>query len=621
MGEWVNRHPLGIRVVGLGLALLVFAVAVAIPATAALSHGSAARASLERARANLEQQNFADTLNAANDAGRELTALRRSLNALSVLQAWPVAGTQIRAVTVIADVGITLTEALRDGTKAMEQILGPLQQSKGTVSLATLTPADKRAILERIAASGSQLESVRTHIAAAGARFKAMPSRGLVAPIEATVAPLREQIPFLEDTVTQLIPATQILPAVAGFPNPKTYLFLMQNNSELRPTGGFIGTYGILKVSAGEITSFTTSDVYTLDKPVKDTLRIDPPLPLKLYNDTTQWFFRDSNWSPDFPTAAQKALEFYRLENGPQKNIDGVIAVTPTVISSLLKISGDITVDKITFTPENLVEKLQPKADRKELIGEMSKILLSRILALPQKRWQELIAALSEALEEKHMLLYSKDHDLEQRIVNQNWGGAMQTFAVDGFAVVDANLAGLKTDSVIDRAISYDLTVTDASATATLKITYAHKGKFTQTTTRYRTYTRVYVPRGAALVSSEGVLRNDKLRGAKPGTVDVGEEFGKTVFGAFTSVEPGEAGTLSFTYTLPSEIASAVRNGRYELLVQKQPGTRGHTLTGTLAFPRNVQYATGVDGVTQNGHTGVILKSTLTSDRHLTVVF
>lgn len=617
----MTDHPLAARLIGLVATLTVFAAAALAPVQAAIEHGRSARTLLVKAQQALAKQDFSTALTATEHAAGELATVDRAISKLAALRPIPLVGTQIQAVEVLTDVASWLVGAMHDGTAAGEQIFGPLSAGQGSISLAQLTPADKRAILERIAASGRQLTQVQQQVQRAAERFQDMPKRGIVPPLQSAIAPLQEQVPFLEQVAEQLIPATRIIPAIAGFPEAKTYLFLLQNNSELRPTGGFIGTYGILKISAGEITSFTTSDVYTLDKPVADTLFIEPPAPLRRYNNATQWFFRDANWSPDFPTSAQQALEFYRLENGPQRNLDGVMAVTPTLVSSLLTISGDVTVDGITFTPENLVDRLQPLAERKELIGEMSKTLLNRLLALPQRRWQEMIVALTTALEEKQMLLYAADPSLQEQLLEQNWGGDVRPALVDNVFVVDANLASLKTDQVVERSINYELKAERDQATATVTITYTNRGTFTRSTTRYRTYTRLYVPTGSTLLSSNGAMRNDKIRGGGAGTVDVDQEFDRTIFGAFISIEPGTTGALSFTYRLPAALVESISRGHYQLSIQKQPGTTAHVLTAILDFPRDVELASGLDGADKVGQSRVSVTSDLQTDRQLTVTF
>lgn len=596
-------------------------IIVGLPARSAFVHGMAGKEKLLVAKENLEKQDFSASIAATDAARSELIITAKSMARLRGLRSLPFVGTQVKALTALSDVAVILSDALRNGTIVADQVIGPLQKGSETVSLATLTPADKQQILKRLSDARPQLEKVQHDVTRASAIIETMPRHGLLPRLASVIDPFRDQIPFITNSMSQLIPATTIIPAIAGFPNPQTYLFLLENNTELRPTGGFIGTYGVLKVSSGDITSFSTNDVYTLDKPAQKYVNIDPPAPLRKYNDTTQWLFRDSNWSPDFPTAAQKALDFYRLENGPQKNFDGVIAMTPTFASGLLKISGPITVSGVTFTPENLVDKLQPLADRKDLIGEMSKVLMNRILSLPLGRWSELIRVLTNGLQEKHILFFSRDPSLERQILEQNWGGGLQNDSIDSLLVVDANLASLKTDGVMSRSIQYELTVQESTASAKVSITYTNNGKFTATTTRYRTYTRAYVPLGSVLTESSGAMNNDKLHGARPGTVDVYDDLRKTVFGAFISIEPGTSGTLSFTYTLPQSVAYAVKNGTYELSVQKQPGTKGHNLHGTLTFPKPPASSEGIDEIRFIEHTGVAFSSDLKRDRRVRVGF
>jgi hypothetical protein len=116
---------------------------------------------------------------------------------------------------------------------------------------------------------------------------------------------------------------------------------------------------------------------------------------------------------------------------------------------------------------------------------------------------------------------------------------------------------------------------------ARVAITYVHNGGFDWKTTRYRTYTRVYVPADSELLSVEGALVDDRLRdpAQRPGTADTYEELDRTAFGAFISIEPGDTGTLAFRYLLPTLVADALDDGNYALTVEKQPGTAGHGLT------------------------------------------
>ena len=67
---------------------------------------------------------------------------------------------------------------------------------------------------------------------------------------------------------------------------------------------------------------------------------------------------------------------------------------------------------------------------------------------------------------------------------------------------------------------------------------------------------------------------------------EVNNELGKTAFGTFFVVEPGEKKTVTFEYTLPGKTSDYLANG-YNLAVQKQAGTLKPGLKITAQFPKN----------------------------------
>jgi len=380
------------------------------------------------------------------------------------------------------------------------------------------------------------------------------------------------------------------LPEAIGYPIESNYLILLQNNTELRPTGGFIGTYGLLKIKDGKLEDLFIDDVYNLDKTVKKTLFVKPPWQLERWNDTTQWFLRDANWSPDFPTTAKKTQWFYEQESGQEVEFAGTIAITPKLIADLIGVVGEITVHNITFTKENLVSMLQyrvemefrelgiPLDERKDVIGAMTTELQAKLAKLSKEQILDVVDIIKTNLAKKHILLYFNNPGLQELIVQQGWGGEIRMTDSDYLMVVDANIGALKTDAVMDRKIDYQVSQnSDEDLIAKVEITYTNNGKFTWHSTRYRTYTRIYTPLGSELIKAEGMMANDRTR--KVGEVKVEEKFDKTVFGAFIAIEPKETKTLSFEYKLPDYIKTQFKEGNYNLLIQKQPGTLGHELS------------------------------------------
>lgn len=381
-------------------------------------------------------------------------------------------------------------------------------------------------------------------------------------------SPWRRHMPFdtarAEETLAKAerqLAAGQLVLNMFGTPSERTYLLLIQNNTELRPAGGFIGNYGIVTVRQGEVANLLVRDIYTLDRPAEDNVHITPPAPLQQYFNRTQWMLRDINWSPNFPTTAQKAVTMYALEGG-KESLDGVVAMTPEAVDDLFAVLGPVTVGDTQYDASNFVDALQyevergyqadgvREGERKRVVGEIAGVLLDRLLHLPLGEFKRFDNRFVHNFDEKNIQIFSFDSTTQDLARAYGWDGALASGNENALMVVDANLGSLKTDPAVRRFVSYRVNV-NAPNEAVVKVTYRHDGTEDWKTSHYRTYTRLYVPAGSKLMHAEGAMKDDTQA---PGTVDVLEESGRTVFGAFVSVNPGETKTLAVRYRLPAGV-------------------------------------------------------------------
>ena len=397
-------------------------------------------------------------------------------------------------------------------------------------------------------------------------------------------------VPTLVNSLSEKIDhPLMVLSDLAGYDSAKTYLVIMQNNHELRPSGGFIGVYGILKIRDGQIVSLDIDDSYALDRLAESYLEVEPPVAIKKYL-ADKWFFRDANWSVDFPTSAEKLIWFYGEEGGLE-GIDGVIAFDPDFIASLLKVVGPLEALGEEFKAENFTDKLEyevemnyrergiSKTERKAVVGLLAGQLIDKVKQLPALSWFKVLNQVEQNLTAKHLLIYSKDPAIQKVLVANGWAGAVKPAANDYLLVADANMVALKTDRVVDKQINYLVQENqNGELIAIVTLHYTNNGDYDYRTSRLRSYTRIYVPEGSELIAVQGAMSND--RGENPGTegtVDVYQELNKTAFGAFWYINPGESKSLIFEYKLPARIKSAFTQEEvYTLFVQKQPGTTGH---------------------------------------------
>ncbi len=493
-------------------------------------------------------------------------------------------------------------------TEISEDILNKVTRtSDGNLNI---SPAKRQQILENFVKKSPELNGAKSQINLALIELQQIDTDQLNDQLKKYYLELKTKLILLSHFLEKSSSLSSSMPYLMGLEEERTYLFLLQNYHELRPTGGFIGTLGIVKVKDGEIISFETNNVYDYDKYAHNNLKVSPPEPIKKYLGVDGWYLRDSNWNPNFIESAKTIEWFFHqevgLSNGNLKDhsIDGIIAITPKIIEDFLSITGAIEIDSIVFNSENFVDRLQYLVEvgyqeqgveyfqRKNIIGKLSKRLIERTQNINLEGWINLLKSFFENLNQKHILVYVKNPDIQQIIADEDWSGRIKQTNSDYLMVVDANLAALKSNQCVTRSLNYSLfpmtTEGKKKMKATLVINYQNNCDFTWKSTRYRTYTRVYAPKGSEWIRTLGSMDND--RSAKPGVTDISTKDNKTIFGTFIAIEPQQSGDLIFEYFLPDEITRDIYNGEnYSLYLQKQPGTLADTQIINLNFPNSIQ--------------------------------
>lgn len=437
---------------------------------------------------------------------------------------------------------------------------------------------------------------------------------------------MRKNLPVLIGILKKFEQNETLLEELLGGNGPRKYLFLLQNNHELRATGGFIGSYALLDVNDGVVRRFFVDGIFNPDGQLKEN--IVPPQPIQKIS--AGWSLHDSNWFPDFPVSAEKAIFFYEKTGGP--TVDGVITLTPTVMEKLLAVTGPITLPQygLIVDAENFIpiiqEQVETKYDKEEnqpkkVLADLSVLLIEKVFASqdPATLYRTL-EALVEGLNEKQILLYMRHPETEALIEAAGWSGRVLPTNKDYLSVIHTNINGYKTDGVIDETIKHQAEIgADGSIIDTLTITRTHRGGQTPYDWWNKVnadYLRVYVPEGSKLLSVKGTtwefpdapLDYDVLGFRRDIDVEREEEniaideksgtriyqdAGKTVFGSWVYVSPQESVTVEYRYRLPFAFdMDKIRAGdvdTYSVLYQKQSGSIGSKLFSSVVFPEIIK--------------------------------
>jgi hypothetical protein len=401
---------------------------------------------------------------------------------------------------------------------------------------------------------------------------------------------IRSRIDFVKNSLSKASDyGPDIKKALTVFPrllavdtNPKRYMLIMQNDKEIRPTGGFMTNYATFKVNDGLLDSdFTSKDMYSIDV----TLDIidktydfpDPPVPYGKYLKVERWYARDMNYSPDFPSSMDQLLTFYnmagRLNPYEIKPVDGIISMDTRVIQELLEVTGPVTVNGITYTSENVVLELEKiaslalkeQANRKRVLGYLMNAMLKNIFESTDKEmWTKLIdKGVSLALR-KHLQAYIIGDSEAQALLDKYGFGGRIIESVEGdYAMaVSTNLGGDKTNWFTSKVVEHTLSKEGDRWLKTVKLTYSYtppEGEFQLFASRFKDWVRLYTPTGTQFVGVEGT---------EDGSLTA-DERGKTWYSGYIELGPGEKKEMTFKYYLPNDM---IKGNKYVLTLQKQAG-------------------------------------------------
>ncbi|MCX6396915.1 MAG: DUF4012 domain-containing protein [Propionibacteriales bacterium] len=266
------------------------------------------------------------TANLLWDAAGKIPWVGRNVEAVQT-----VAAVLDTATEVNAPIALKLSAALRSGT------FKPVNGRINLAEVEKLTPDVRRAA---------------TSIEEAGRRLDRIRPNSLVFPFNDMVAEIQEPLGGARSASRATATAFDLLPTMLGQDGPRTYLLMVQNPAELRSTGGLPGSVAILKAVNGQLAmtdQFSAADVKPTATPV---LKLDDET-RRMYGESPAEDFRDINFTPDFPTAAQAAVALVKEKLG-LGDIDGVVSVDPIVLTGLLRATGPVDV-KVRDDGGNLV--------------------------------------------------------------------------------------------------------------------------------------------------------------------------------------------------------------------------------------------------------------------------
>lgn len=576
------------------------------------------------------------------DIRSDVTSLRRwgGLPArLAPLFGWlPVVGGDLRAAPHLLTVADGLSEA---GSLACDLLAPALSD----VEAGGFSPEEAVSLL---AAGQEEMTQAAAAVARAEEAWAQVPVASLYPPLGDRAALVERGLSLLRAGFQ----AAALAPPLLGTDAPRTYLVLALNEDELRAGGGFISGVGEIHLAAGRVVTMTFRDSYAVDDFTQPYPL--PPEPLSRFMDIGLWVFRDSNWSPDFPTAARQAIALYRP--GYPVTVDGVVALDQQAVQALIAALGPLTLDdgtqvtgadildyiRVAWNPAGGETTPEWWRNRKAFMGLIAGAAWERVQS-GAVDWVALGRAALRLLDEKHLLVYLVQPEAEAILSSLGWDGALRAGPGDYLLVVDTNMGFNKVNARVQEEIVYRVDLRPTPPQAGLTLLYTHTSTATAPCDQrphygddyadmmercYWDYIRIYAPAGSALteatqlpVPGAYLLTGEDYDGRV--AVSPAEEGDWTVFGVLGLLRPGENVRRAFVWTLPEDVVQLTADGEevYTLRVQKQPGTAGHPLTVRIHLPEGSRLIESVPRPTTAEDGWLIYRQPLSRDREYTLRF
>jgi len=348
------------------------------------------------------------------------------------------------------------------------------------------------------------------------------------------------------------------VPGLLGAEGSRRYFVAIQDNSELRGTGGVIWAWAELAAEDGrlQLTRVGSTDELNLARTAGGSLDL-PDGFLDRYRDfdvTDTW--QNVNVSPDFSVTAQVISSLYRQSGG--RELDGVIAVDLQGFAALVGLTGPLQVvgwpepvtaanaaEVVTFTSR---QRFPEATDRQRFLSQLASTAMTGLTQADPGTPRELARSFRDIVDGGHLLLYGRAPAEQQLFRDLGVAGELSAEPADSLMVVNQNLTATPIDSFLRREVRYDVALDPgrhpAAVTGSIAVTLRNEapstglpsapvgpgdGRFA--TGENRTYLSLYTP--------------SVLGGGLAG-VRADSEFGRRRYSTILSIGPQQSKTVSF---------------------------------------------------------------------------
>ncbi|MFJ6531890.1 DUF4012 domain-containing protein [Microbacterium sp. NPDC091662] len=382
--------------------------------------------------------------------------------------ALPWIGPNFRAVSDIAEIADDVAS----------DALTPLLDVAADVDLTSLGFAGGTIDLTPFAEIAGPLGTADAALTAAQLKARHIDADATLPPLAEAIRTLRSSVGEAATVVGSLHGAAVLLPTMLGGEGPRNYVLAMQNNAELRSSGGIIGSIALLHAEGGRIT--LQSQASTRDFPPLETALPLSDSTIALFEDRPGRYLQNITSIPDFSEAGAAIAARWQGRFGG--TVDGVIAVDAVVARHLLAATGDLAFGPFTATSDNVTDILLSEiyaavpdpVIQDEIFAQAAGALFGAALSGADPR--ALFGALSDSAAEGRIRIWSA-HEAEEAVLARSaLGGTIPGDGVDAtyVGVLMNDTTGGKMDYYTRAAIETSIGTCQGTPTTQVRVTWTN---------------------------------------------------------------------------------------------------------------------------------------------------
>jgi nucleoside-diphosphate-sugar epimerase len=405
----------------------------------------------------------------------------------------------------------------------------------------------------------------------------------------------KELVNQIDSTVKPLEKASEFLPDLLGVDERKRYLILLQDNGEIRSSGGWISNYAVIAIENGQIYEIFIDDIYNAQAllALKGFKYRDPNSMTRALQGVT-YSFPLVNWDPNLENVLLSSEQFiYDLGKGDQ--LDGIIALDTVFLQRLLDAweGVEVAAESDLITSENLYSNIAEDSTsqspteirRSSFLTDLFNSVLTKIFSTKLTDNAKVYEVISKSINEKNIIFNFKNSSANTYLSSNGWVSNLEPKYQSAPIDIDWNWGNNKANLYIKKNHILSINIKDENTIDySYQITVQNDSKNREKLEGdYINYIRVYIPIKAELTNIRGIVDNK---------YNIYNENGYQVVAGWFNTPIQDTATIDIRYRVKNADSSFFpiekTDTHYNMLldIYKQPGSRMESYSLSIAYPQ-----------------------------------